>query len=354
MDIFQKTRTQNMQSHKRISQKEQGQFLITVGSLIKEGFSLKESMSIVQSVSEKRNNWMDYLCEGLEKGERFDSLLKELGFSNGIIIQISFSFLHGNFHETLLSCGNQIKEYERNAKQIKELLRYPSFLLVLLFLIFLSLKTMMLPNLEMIIDIRSMNTTLLVSLIFFLIDYTIPLFITGSLSGIVIFYLSKKQFVKLTAIEKVKLLSVLPGISKLTKLHYTALFEKEWSGLLKNGFTFFEMVQIMQADHSIALFKEVGAQMEQELLRGKSLLQTFDTVPFFVKDFSNVIQRGEVTGQLALTMELHAKKCVEELNERIMKLIGLLQPILLIIIGAIIITIYLIILMPMFTFVNQI
>ena len=64
----------------KISGRTMAWFLKRLGSLLKEGFSLKEALAFLETLNIKEQSWIHKVSNGLEAGGQLDEELKKVGF----------------------------------------------------------------------------------------------------------------------------------------------------------------------------------------------------------------------------------------------------------------------------------
>ncbi|MBM6613353.1 type II secretion system F family protein [Desemzia sp. RIT804] len=327
----------------------QASFLIKLSTLISEGFALKEALQFLATIMPKEAHWISAILTGLERGNRFDEMLKQLDFSERITAQIYLSLVHGRFAEALRTGGKYLEEKSKQEKQLLKLLQYPVLLLGFMTGVVLVIRTILLPNLMQLGIGSSKEQSLAAFLSITFVQYFPYLvgavFLGGSILMAFFYYRLGKQ----TAIKKAMTLTAIPFFGKLIRLHYTHYFSYEWSQLFKSGLQLNEMISLMQTSSTTTLMQEVAEKIEQSLMEGKNFKESMNELPFFNEELGLIVLHGEATSQLGSELALYSKDCKQRFTGAIEKSFSYIQPIIFIVIALIILCVYLALLLPMYS-----
>jgi len=124
------------------------------------------------------------------------------------------------------------------------------------------------------------------------------------------------------------------------------------SYFLGNGQSLLTMVTEMKKDGTSNLSKILAKRIEQELVRGESFSVALEKIGLFRKEFIWLVLEGEKTRQLDVQLKVYADQMLEDFSKGIEKKIKWIQPILLMGIGFLIVSMYLILLLPTLTMIG--
>lgn len=327
----------------------QASFLIKLSTLVSEGFALKEALQFLATIMPKEAHWITSILRGLEKGNRFDEMLKQLDFSERITAQIYLSLVHGRFAEALHSSGKYLEEKGKQEKQLLKLLQYPILLLGFMTGVVLVIRTILLPNLMQLGIGESQEQSLVAFLSIAFVQYfpyLVGIISVVSFTLIVLFhyYLNKHS-----AIKKALVLTSVPYFGKLIRLYYTHYFSYEWSQLFKSGLQLNEMISLMQTGSTTKLMQEVAVKIEHSLKEGKNFKESMNELPFFNEELGLIVLHGEATSQLGSELALYSQDCKQRFTGAIEKSFSYIQPVIFILIALIILCVYLALLLPMYS-----
>lgn len=349
MAIFQRKTFLKTASEQKWSTKEQAYFLRRLGELLNEGFSLSEGLAFLIIMQPKRERPIRKILSELEMGNPLPNALGLLGFPKQIVSQLSLALLHGRFNETLLFCSDFLSEKEKQVSKLKRVMLYPAFLLLFANAMLFAIRQVLLPSLETMMNPTGEDVTGLVSSILFYLNH-LPIITGACLSLFALIYILGKEYVKKkTAFEKSLLFIKLPVFGKWVQLYYSFFFSREYAYFFKSGMQLNQIVTLMKEEDGTEWMKEISRMIEEGLTQGDSLTTVIKRYPIFKEEFGWIVYHGELTSQLPVKLTMYSEECFRLLIADIEQKIGLLQPILFLFVAIIVMSIYLVLLMPMFS-----
>lgn len=330
--------------------RQHGLFLKRIGTLLCEGFSLKEAVGFLFTIADgKQKNWLTSIEKSVYSGHTLHSALIKIGYSERICTQIYLSTIHGHFSETVRMAGEQLIESAKRRKRIQAIVQYPIMLILFITIMLFSMRFVLMPHIQSIVSPDELSvgvgTKLIISTV-----YTAPYWIV-SLLGLLSVSLLLFQFMtkNLTVIEKLNLYCKNKIISVYIQLYWTQFYSFEWSQLLKSNCSLIEIVHLLQEDETSKLSREVGSHLEQEMRKGHSFQEALTDLGFLKPEIGEIVRHGELTGRLGSELMLYASECEEELNQRIETMMEKIQPIVFVVVALMIIAIYAALLLPTFS-----
>lgn len=342
------TLTSTTPSPKVIKRTDQIKFLTMLGQLLDQGFSMKESLVFLHIVLGKKNPWIADVTSHLEAGHRLDEALKDQQFPAWICSQLYFAHHHGHLAESLIQCGKQMQIELDRQKELGSLLTYPIFLIMFMVGMLMALRFILLPQFQSMVPQDQKLAQAAVQFI-----YYSPHLILGCLGlslGLTLYVRHYQK--KHSAMDLARLLSRIPILSPYVKIFYTYRFTKEWSALLESGLSMQELVGIMTQKETTALMQDIGTYLQAGLIQGQALDQIMGQFSFFKAEYADVILHGQKIGALADSLAVYAEQCLSELDTAVKKVFALVQPVLFVLIAALLVVIYGSMLLPMFSFMD--
>lgn len=349
MDISVKKTSKNTKFLKSKQTVVQASFLIKLSTLVSEGFALKEGLQFLVTIMPKEAYWITTILKGLEKGNRFDEMLRQSNFPERTTAQIYLSLVHGRFAEALKTSGIYLEEKSKQEKELLKLLQYPILLLGFMTGVVLVIRTILLPNLMQLGIGQSKEQSLAAFLSITFVQYFPYLVAVFFTVGFILMMLFYYHLNKQTAIKKAMTLTAIPYFGKLIRLYYTHYFSYEWSQLFKSGLQLNEMISLMQTPSTTKLMQEVAVKIERSLMEGKNFKESMNELPFFNKELGLIVLHGEATSQLGSELALYSEDCKQRFTGAIEKSFSYIQPLIFIIIAVIILCVYLALLLPMYS-----
>ena len=328
---------------------QRGQLLTRLGHLLEEGFSLKEALTFLETIADKKTKPVIHeIKREAGVGVEFSTVLKNAGFPDYTCSQIYFSLYHGQFAKAVYSAGNHLIKQGEKKKKLKAMTQYPFMLLLFITMMLFAMRYILIPHIEQILTVdRSqmpVSTRFIVQGV-----YQAPLIIVISLALLCVSYILIKYFLnKKSPLERLTLISQFVPTS-LFKLYWTQFFAHEWGSLLKSNCSLLEVVSIMKGNSLSQLINEMGSWIELEMKKGQLFHEVLLPLSFLKPELIEVVRHGEVTGNLGQELELYAAHCEEEFDKQIETHMERIQPIIFVFVAVIIIAIYAALLLPTFS-----
>lgn len=328
---------------KALSRQEQYEFVYLLGNLLENGFSLEQSIKFMRTISVKQDKQFKYIEKKLLKGETFANCLMGVGFSKEQLAPIKFSEVHGDLVGTLKRMSTQMKEREKQRKDMIKVLSYPALLLLFLLAMIVGMKWFILPQLSDLSQDDSQPS------MFTFLDNGLKY---GGIGLILIFascYLINKRLNRESQIKKLRLYCKIPLVGKLLTSYYTSLFATEWGNLLSQGMEFKEVVLIMQQKGYSDLMQEMSKKLKIKLEEGIFIDEPISQWSFLKPELTWIIRQGEVHGKLGQELVVFGQREWEVFIAECEKKIQWLQPITFLLIAVLIVSVYGSLLLPIYS-----
>lgn len=321
-----------------------------LSQLLKAGLPLYESLFTLEEKHRKNRHHLIFLdfCEFLKKGEPLSQALRkyEESFGEVYISMVkageetgSLSFI---FEQLLILLSRERKL----KKQLLTAAAYPAFLGGFCLIVILSFLFFVIPSMQELFEGRELHplTEVVIGLSRFINRYflilTLGLFITGA--GL---YLLFKQSTTKAKIEQ--LLLHIPLFQKIF-LHAALLrFSRTCSLLVKGGIPFLESLHLSRKMMHNSYLESVIEEVETRVSQGKSFSQELRSYPLIPSLFIRMTAIAEETGNLGALLGNTADIYEEDLDKHLQQLLTLIQPLLLLILGAVVGVVILSILLPL-------
>lgn len=137
----------NLLVDKKINSKVQSDFLLLIGKLLENGFTLSQAIRCLQYVNQK-DPLIEKIYRDLQSGIMLSNALIHLQLPPVIQNQLVIAQMNGGLQKTVVQSGLILKEKYRQQSKLKELMAYPLFIIGFLILMMLGMKLYILPQLE--------------------------------------------------------------------------------------------------------------------------------------------------------------------------------------------------------------
>ena len=138
----------------------------------------------------------------------------------------------------------------------------------------------------------------------------------------------------------------LPVIGNLVLGANSAQFSRTLSILAASGVPILDAMRIAVQVMDNLPMRDAVEQASQQVSEGSSLSSTLEQSGYFNPMLINLIASGEATGQLEQMLERAAMNQERELETTMAMLMGLLEPLLIVVMGGVVLVIVLAILLP--------
>ena len=255
----------------------------------------------------------------------------------------------GHLTAVLSRLADAIEQREQLNKKLKTALIYPSLMVVVAVAIVFFLMIYVVPKVVTVFD--SMQQTLppltqgLLSMSAFMQAYW-PLI----LGAVALIWLGFKLAMRYPAprFKWHQLLLRLPGIKGFLVYSATASWARTFGVLLASGVTVREALLISSEVMTLDPLRKKVDEMVLEVREGKSVHRAMVGAGFFPPLLLNLVQTGEGKGQLHTMLLNGARHYEQSVENSATTLMSLLEPILIIVMGAVVLTIVMAIMMPIF------
>ncbi len=322
--------------------KEQEKIILArnLGSMIDAGLALSRALSVLerQTRNKKLKKVLQSVQEKISAGSSFHEALENhpKEFSKLFVSMVAAGEESGNLSESLKNVSEQMEKTNAIKKKVKGAMMYPAVILGIMTIIGIIMLIYVVPTLtatftELEIDLP-LSTRFVIGLSDFLREQALlaVLILLVSAGGLVYFFKTKigKRILDWTFLH-------IPVVGGITKGVNSARTARTLSSLLSAGVEYVEAVSItenvLQNSYYKAVIKEAGEKVEKGEPISKILLQYEKLYPVFVGEMASV---GEETGNIAKMFAGVADFYENEVEQKTKDMSTLIEPFLMVIIGA--------------------
>lgn len=331
-----------------------GQSLITfteqLSQLLRAGLPLVEALSSLEEEmsGERTQSILIDLRKQILEGNTFAQALATYPKSFDSLYRslIQAGEAGGSLVQALDYLSLLLKKHLSMKRQLISALTYPILLSLFALSVITILLTFVLPSIEMLFDEKQTNglTAFLFSISHFVTNHGVALLATfcgilGGLWGLFRTPTAQRSYNRL--------LITLPLLKTLTIKKNLAIFFRTLASLQKGGLNLIDSLRLAQNALRHLILREKFFQIEQAMVEGTRLSEQLRNEPLIPPLVTRMIAIGEKSGELASMSEKLAELYEEETERLLRKITSLLQPIILILMAAIIGIIMLAVLLPL-------
>ncbi len=324
----------------KVKIEEQIIFTKNLSGMLRAGLSLYRALSVLkkQTKNKEFNKVLTSLSNEINAGGTLSSGLEKFPdvFSKLFVSMSRAGEESGNLSDALSEVGSNLEKAHSLTKKIKGALIYPGVILSAMVLIGVLMFAFVVPTLagtfkELGVDLPA-STKFIIFLGNFFSQYLILSFalIIGSVLGIV--SLLRADFMT----KYVDFIIIrLPIVGKISKELNTARTTRTMSSLLLSGVSITRAIEITGDVVQNIYYKKVLQQAKEEIEKGAPFSKAFEEHPnLFPIMMTEMIQVGEETGKLSDMLVQVASFYEEEIENKTKNLSIVIEPVLMIFIGA--------------------
>ncbi len=305
--------------------------------MLTSGLTLVKALDILskeQPNEASKQIWQE-VYENVQKGESFsDSLEHHKGvFPNFFIAMVSAGESSGSLDVIVQRLSDHYAKENKINNTIKGAMMYPIILVILMIAIVIALFTFIMPTfIDLFDDPDDMPalTKVMMNISDSLTGYWYIYIIVIAAIAFAVNYAMK---IPTTRYKWDRFLLKGPGFGPLVTTVYTARFARTLSSLYSSGIP---MVECLQRSSAILGNKFIDERFENvvdEVKQGETLSAAITRTEIFDSMFCSIIYVGEEAGALDTILEKSSDYYDEEADSAIGRLVGMLEPVIIIILG---------------------
>lgn len=307
-----------------------------LAAMMTSGLTIVKALDILYKEQEKKGAmqcWLD-IYESVQKGATFTEALEEKAgaFPEFFISMVGAGESSGSLDIVMNRLSDHYAKENKTNNKIKGAMTYPIILAVLCVVMVIGMFTLILPQFDGMMkeeDMPLLSKALMNFSDFLIEKWWIILIVVGA----VIFgsiYALKIDKIRLR-FDEFKLKA--PGVGKLLGTIYTGRFSRTLSSLYSSGIP---MVECLERSSKVLGNRHIDMcfiQVIDEVKQGQPLSTSIQKTEVFESMFCSIIYVGEESGALDEILAKTADYYEEEADAAIGKLVGMMEPMLIIVMG---------------------
>lgn len=338
---------------KKVSIKDISIFCRQFSTVITSGISILKGIEIVKEQTENKKlvAVLNDVFEDVQKGKSLSAAMKRHdSFPPMLINMIEVGEASGSL-DTIMNrmAAYYDKEYKLNMK-IKQALTYPIVVCIVAVVVVAFLVTKVIPTFaKMLTSSGSMTlplpTRMVLGVSWFVRNrwYILVLIIAGIVGGIKYIGTTEDGRKKL---DNFKLNMVVFG--KINRKIVTSKFARTFGILMSSGVPLLQSITICSNVVGNVIMKDVLEKASEDIKKGSSIGDTLEKSQQFPPMLTQMIKIGEETGTLDEVLTKTSDFYDNEVETATSQLTSMIEPIIIIVLGAIVAFIILSIILPMF------
>ena len=324
-----------------------------LATLVRSGLPLEESVRAVSQQTEKQR------LKSMLLGVR-SRVMEGHSLAAGLA---EFPHVFPELYRATVAAGEQsghldvvlerLADYTESRQQLRQKIQlalfYPALLTLLAISVVVLLLTYVVPQVVQVFQNIGQELPILtrglIALSDFMRSYGLALLVLLGLAGAGIGWLLRKPG---PLRQWHALLLRLPLISRLTRGLNTARFARTFSILLASGVPVLEALRIAAEVIGNLPMRDAVEAAARKVREGTSIFSALDKSGYFPPMTLHLIASGEASGKLEDMLERAATSQEREIEVMVATLLGLFEPLLIVVMGGLVLIIVLAILLPIF------
>lgn len=350
----------NVTSARKMNSKDLNFFLMQLSTYVKSGIPLVESMEILSRQAKNKNTQMLYrkIVFELNRGVPFSDCLQKQGnvFPKMLINMLKTSEMTGDLTGVLDDMAAHYKQQDSNRKQIISAMTYPSVLMIFAVAVLTFVLTYVVPSFTSMYDSVGSGlppiTKAVMKISDFLTTYWYVVLIAVVLVGALFAILYKKS--KGFKYRVQVLVLHIPVVKDIVKYNQVVTFTGTFANLIKHDVFITDSMDILSKVTENEVYKRIIQEAINNLSKGNGVSIAFKGHWAFPETAYEMLLTGEKTGKLGEMMAHVASYYQEEQTNIITRLKSLIEPLMIILLAAIVGVILLAVVVPMFDIYSKI
>jgi type IV pilus assembly protein PilC len=322
-----------------------------MSTMISAGIPIIQALDMLQDKAENKRSKEVFrnLFEEVQKGNSIsDAMISQHGaFPDLLTNMVRAGELGGTLDKSLLRMSSHFEKEAKLASKIKSASIYPAILAFISVFVVLLLVTFVLPTITAMFDQSQMpwTTKIILNLSHFLIGNWLAI-IVFLFFAIVGYRFSLKIHSVKVFMDKLKLR--MPIFGKLNKTVYSARCARAFASLYSSGVQTLDMIETTGKVLSNTYLEEKFVSVVEKVSAGELISKAIEETGEFEQMLSSMIYIGEESGSLGDILNSTADYFDDEADSAISRMISMIEPIMIIVLGVVIGFIVVSIIQPIF------
>jgi type IV pilus assembly protein PilC len=336
----------------KINAKRLGFFSRQLSFLLTSGLEINKSINIIGSQNKTLKTLTQSISTNIMKGDSLSEAIKsEECFPDFYINMVKTGERSGKLPDILENLANFYENEAKLIDKVKSAMLYPAVVFIMMIALVVIALTVVVPSYAPMFTQNNIQlplpTLILINMSDFLVNYfnyiIMVLIIGASLGWYVGFYRFK---LGIYTLDYLKVNT--PFVKKIYITKINLMFSKTLSLLTQSDLNIITSLEIIK---DLLNNKIIDKEMEviiSKVQQGNMLAQLLEPIGYFEPMLSEMVRIGEETGELTKTMTKCSEYFQNELDIRVERINKLIEPVMTIVLGAVLGFVMLAIMLPTF------
>jgi len=339
---------------KRITSADLAAFCWQLTTMVEGGIPVTTALTVIAEDLDnlQLQEILQRVVEKVQKGETFSQSISEYPkvFNHLFRAMVLAGETGGNLPKVLHKLAEHLDNRDKLAKKVKGAMAYPVFVFSFIVLIVIFIMTFIIPRFRTIFD--QLGGDLPAFTQAFMNFYDIlrfkALYIIGFLVllaiSLVLTSRTKKGHYLFCRIAL-----VIPMLGKVLSQAFVAMFCRTMATLLSSGVSVLDVFNILSTMTNNDIISSAVKETRERIVAGENISLSMGAANFFPNMVIKMIQVGEESGSLPNALETTSNYYERKVDASITTLMSLLEPIMILTVGAIVTVIVLALYLPIFS-----
>jgi type IV pilus assembly protein PilC len=340
---------------KRIKSADLSALCWQLTTMVEGGIPITTALETVSDDIEnlQLRNVLHQILENVKRGENLsDSVSKFPSVFNKLSRAMIFAGeTSGNLPNALHRLADYYENKDKLAKKVKGAMSYPIFVFAFIVLIVVAIMTFIIPRFRAIFD--QLGNELPAFTQAFMGTYDIIchnlIYIIAAIMMITTLLVLACTRTKRGHYIFSRLVLALPLFGKIYKQAFICTFCRTMSTLLSAGVSVLEVLGILSTMTSNDIVEDAVKSSKENVVQGRNVSASVSASGFFPNLVVKMIQVGEESGSLSSVLDKTADYYERKVDAAITALMSLLEPVMIVTVGAIVSVVLLALYLPIFT-----
>ncbi|WP_173916160.1 competence type IV pilus assembly protein ComGB [Halobacillus sp. Marseille-Q1614] len=336
---------------KSLSIKKQITYLNRLSKLLNKGYPILGSLKMA-SWDPAFHKISSQLMDELNSGSPIDTAFKKANFSPRVVAFLYFARIHKDLPLIIQQCADLLELQYNYSKKLSDSLRYPLLLFIFLILSFTVIKHTILPSFQTLFNDSSAQPWSLM-----ILD-TVDILITSIFFTFVAlicfcagFYALKHR---LSTSQLLNIYEKIPIAKNYLMFTVTFSFATHLSSLLKAGLSLKPALELIKDQNRSPYISYYADHILKQLNEGQLLGASVQSCSFLREEMTSIFHHTTDLQNLSRELQVLSELLIDQLKEKLTKIILILQPVFFLGVACIVVLIYASIMLPLYQWLNEI
>ncbi len=337
----------------RVSRKELAVFSRQLASILHAGILLTEALHTIAEDMENQyfSHVINQIVKDVNAGTGFSAALSRYPniFPATYLAVIKSGEEIGNLAATMTSLAKYLEDYERMREKFRSAMLYPIFLSGFLIFVVAIIVIFIIPRFKKIFAQAGAQMPLLTRIVVgiseFCIRHAFAALVALIVAGIVSWFLLKIPKIRYAVDAR---LLKLPHLGKLIRKAFIARFCRTFSVLLGGGVGIATALTVSGDVVSNTFIRHLIGMVKDAVISGVAIADAMRSHETFPRIVVKMVAIGEKSGKLDDMLRRSAEYYEQELETTLNNFSSLLEPVFIIVIGGVVLTVVLALYLPIF------